>query len=254
MTIAKRALAVIACLLALMASGSPAIAASVPAEAQRYMLRGTEAVEMARKPADFAAAITEFSQAARLAPDWPDPYYNMGMVHHRLEKFEEAERNLKRYLELAPNAPDAAEVRTLLVKIEYRKERAQQARMDPANLVGTWETDKENGGDFYRFRVANSQGRVVAGLLPYAFTEQRGLANAPTMVPVKWDGTTLLIAKTHYFYCDRSVRLDSCPAEATLTLTLTAPDTLQGTLHIARDHTFPGSTETSQRRVWRKTR
>jgi tetratricopeptide (TPR) repeat protein len=244
---------ILTCLLLFL--GFAALAAPVPDDARRYMMRGMEAVEMARTPADFAAALEEYSRAAELAPDWADPYYNLGMIQNRLERYAEAVRNLRRYLELAPGAPDAAEVQNLLVRMEYRQERAEKARMDVTNLVGLWEPDADNGGAFYRFQLTQSQGRVLGGLRAYAFTEQRGLSAPPVMVPVQWDGTTLVIAHTRYFYCDRSVRSDCCPVDATLTLKLTAPDTLEGSLYTAayRDRSAPAP-EMTQKRVWKRQR
>jgi hypothetical protein len=41
-------------------------------EAKRYFDRGVAALEIATSPADWESAITEFKQAAVLAPDWPD--------------------------------------------------------------------------------------------------------------------------------------------------------------------------------------
>ena len=45
-----------------------------------------------------------------------------------------AVKNFRRYLELAPNSPDAGKVREEMIKIEYRAERIK----DLANLQGNW--------------------------------------------------------------------------------------------------------------------
>jgi tetratricopeptide (TPR) repeat protein len=78
---------------------------------------------MAKSPEDYAAAIEEFEQAARLAPGWPDPYYNLGLVQEKAGKFREAIVSLNRYLQLAPNAPDAAKIQEHIYKLEYKAER-----------------------------------------------------------------------------------------------------------------------------------
>ena len=44
-----------------------ALAAAVPEEAQRYMVRGLAALEMAKKNSDYSSAIKEFMKAAELA-------------------------------------------------------------------------------------------------------------------------------------------------------------------------------------------
>jgi tetratricopeptide (TPR) repeat protein len=55
-------------------------AQTVSDEARRSMLRGMAAVEMAKTPKDYERAIREFEQAAKLAPNWPDVYFNLGSV------------------------------------------------------------------------------------------------------------------------------------------------------------------------------
>jgi len=106
----------------LLAWVSVTLADTVSEEAQRYMARGFAAVEMAKTPKDFERAVREFEQAAQLAPNWPDVYFNLGSVQGKAGNYGEAMRHYKRYLELAPNAPDAAKVREEIYKLEYRAE------------------------------------------------------------------------------------------------------------------------------------
>ena len=115
----------IGCLIGVMillAWVSVTLADTVPEEAQRYMARGMAAVEMAKTPKDYERAVREFVQAAKLAPNWPDVYFNLGSVQAKAGNYGEAMRHYKRYLELAPNAPDAAKVREEIYKLEYRAE------------------------------------------------------------------------------------------------------------------------------------
>ena len=86
------------------------------------MARGMAAVEMAKTPKDYKRAVLEFEQAAKLAPNWPDVYFNLGSVQAKAGNYGEAMRHYKRYLELAPKAPDAAKVREEIYKLEYRAE------------------------------------------------------------------------------------------------------------------------------------
>jgi tetratricopeptide (TPR) repeat protein len=101
---------------------SVTLADTVPEEAQRYMARGMAAVEMAKTPMDYKRAVREFEQAAKLAPNWPDVYFNLGSVQVKAGNYGEAMRYYKRYLELVPKAPDAAKVREEIYKLEYRVE------------------------------------------------------------------------------------------------------------------------------------
>ncbi|MGA9108806.1 MAG: tetratricopeptide repeat protein [Smithella sp.] len=111
-----------------------ALAAAVPEEAQRYMVRGLAALEMAKKNSDYSSAIKEFMKAAELAPNWPDVYFNLGNALNQMGDMDGAVKNFRRYLELAPNSPDAGKVREEMIKIEYRAERIK----DLANLQGNW--------------------------------------------------------------------------------------------------------------------
>jgi tetratricopeptide (TPR) repeat protein len=86
------------------------------------MVRGEAAAEMAKSSGEYEQAIKEFQEAVRLAPTWSAPYYNLGLAQEKAEKFREAVASLKRYLQLAPNAPDADTVRTLVYKLEFKVE------------------------------------------------------------------------------------------------------------------------------------
>jgi uncharacterized protein (TIGR02145 family) len=112
----------------LLAWVSIALADTVSEEAQRYMVRGMAAVEMAKTPKDYIRAVNEFEQAAKLAPNWPDVYFNLGSVQAKAGNYGEAMRHYKRYLELAPNAPDSAKVREEIYKLEYRAEEPERLR------------------------------------------------------------------------------------------------------------------------------
>jgi ankyrin repeat protein len=96
---------------------------NVSDEARRYFDRGLAAVEKAKAPVDYEAAIEEFEQAARLAPDWPEVYYNLGLIQEKAEKYGDAVKNLRQYLMLVPDASDAESVKSLINKLEYMAEK-----------------------------------------------------------------------------------------------------------------------------------
>ena len=118
----------------LLAWVSVTLADTVPEEAQRYMARGMAAVEMAKSASDYALAAKEFEQAAKLAPDWPDIYYNLGTVQYKAGDITSAIKSFQRYLDLAPKSPDAAKVRDEIFKLEYRRDREKLA----TTLEGIW--------------------------------------------------------------------------------------------------------------------
>jgi len=221
------------------------------------MDRAQAAIEMAKTPGDLEDAIREFQQAATLAPNWPDPYYQMGMLQDKLERYDDALKNLRRNLQLDPQAANAPQVIQHINKIEYKKEKAEKARLDPRNLVGVWWVNgetKEGSGLFSRFEIRNNNGVVEGALRAYSYTEQRGLSCWPKFVPIQWDGQKLLVPHTRYFYCDTSVQKDCCGTDASLSLAMIAKDTLKGTLRIAsfKDRDGIVSPETVQEFVWKR--
>jgi hypothetical protein len=140
---------------------------TVSEEAKRHFDRGMAAVEMAKTAEDYAPAIKEFEQAAKLAPDWPDIYYNLGKVQEKAEKYSDAITNLKQYLRLAPNASDAETVKTLINKLEYRAEK--QAKV--SDLGGTWK-NKDTGNEYQiavtrgnLFEAVNKNGWKIRGVM-----------------------------------------------------------------------------------------
>jgi tetratricopeptide (TPR) repeat protein len=126
---------------------STANAQTIPEEARRHMIRGQAAVEMAKSPDDYDSAIAEFQKAIELAPEWPNPYYNLGLAQEMSGKYKEAVASLEQYLILAPNASDEAIVQERIYKLEYK---AEQILTTPEiiEVLGSfagWETDRLQG-------------------------------------------------------------------------------------------------------------
>lgn len=150
------------------------LAQDIPEEARRHMIRGRAAVEMAKAPEQYRMAIVEFEQAVRLAPHWADAFFNLALAQARLGDLGSAIGNYRRYVELAPNAPDAQKVRDDIVKLEYQLE----VKSKVASLAGRWYVvgswtayvDVSMNGDSFeaiengRIRYAGSvAGNIVQG-------------------------------------------------------------------------------------------
>lgn len=125
---------------------------AVPAEARRHFVRAQAAVEMAKAEQEFAEAASEFEKGLRIAPWHADAYYNLGLVQEKAGQFLAASRNLKLYLQAAPNAAERQSVQDRIIALEYKHERRTQADADQTRLrglSGTWTRDANT-----RYRVA----------------------------------------------------------------------------------------------------
>jgi len=76
---------------------------AMPEEVRRYMVQA-EALVRAQDP-DRASCL--YVQALELAPWWPEGHYNLALYMAALDEFDGAIIEMKRYLALSPDAPDA---------------------------------------------------------------------------------------------------------------------------------------------------
>lgn len=100
---------------------------AVPEEARHMSQRAQAFIKFAQDSTGFAKAAAELEGALRLAPWWPEAYFNMGLVQEKLGAPAEAARNLKLYLLAEPGASDAENVRRKLVELEVQQELKQTA-------------------------------------------------------------------------------------------------------------------------------
>lgn len=75
----------------------------LPEEARRYNVQAMAAV----RDKQFSEAAGFYADASKIAPWWPDWHFNRALVLAELNRFEEASREMKRYLQLVPGAPNA---------------------------------------------------------------------------------------------------------------------------------------------------
>ena len=184
--------------------------------ARRFFDRGMAAVEMAKSNADYEDAIKEFEQAVRLAPNWPDVYYNLGMVQNKLERFDEALKNLKSYLRLAPDAQDSQAVKQLINKIEYKKEKVGKSKATLRALTLPGRLRKVSGDSPPtwpgEFRLIND--KLEAAIY---------LRTGKTWIPVAFDGKHMTCEFT-WHHCGFE-RHNGCPyrVEVTSEIVSTSP-------------------------------
>lgn len=161
-------------------------AQNISDEAMHHFDRGQAAVEMAKSPTDYEDAIKEFEKAATLAPDWPDVYYNLGLIQEKLRKYDDAIKNLTKYLELSPNASDVREVKRFIAEIEYKMEKAKAEYDKIKDFIGTWLTTGQASSSF----VFTAKKGVLIAKSSFGMG-----ATSPKFVSTQVDGKNLKLGK-----------------------------------------------------------
>lgn len=134
---------------------------AVPDEASKYMDRGVAAIEGAKGEGDFRAASIEFGKAVNLAPWLGDAYRNLAIAQDKSGQYDAAIKNLRLYLLTSPSPADEAWAKSLINKVEYRKEKAAM-ESSPAAMA---EKKRQEEGAFlkkidgarYRYRHADNR-------------------------------------------------------------------------------------------------
>lgn len=111
---------ILAASCALVASTVPAHAGVTTRAAQRYFEQG----ELLFKQGQFSAALREYQRAFDAEP-LPELLYNIGQCYRNLLDYDHAILNFRTYLSLLPNAPDRAEVESLIENLEDRIARGE---------------------------------------------------------------------------------------------------------------------------------
>lgn len=147
--------------LAAMLVGGRASAGEPAEEGRRHFLRGLAAIEMAKDDTDLALAADEFREAVAIDPGMAGGWFNLGAVEVKLGRYEDAITHYQRYLEVAPQAEDAARVRDELVKIEFRMERKKAAQARAGQWIGSDGTFYEVTVEGDRLSLHTSQRNVT---------------------------------------------------------------------------------------------
>ena len=119
---------------------------AVPEEARKYMDRGVAAFEGAKTEEDFRAASAEFLKAVNLAPWLGDAYRNLAIARDKSGQYDAALNNLRLYLLTSPSPADEAWAKSLINKVEYRKEKAAK-ESSPAAMT---EKKRQEEGAFLK--------------------------------------------------------------------------------------------------------
>jgi hypothetical protein len=79
-----------------------------------YLYARGEVYRLRAKDDDLDASIADFTAAAAAGGEPPQTHRSLGLVHRARKELPEAKASFQRYLELDPQAPDAAMIKTYL--------------------------------------------------------------------------------------------------------------------------------------------
>lgn len=75
----------------------------LPEEARRYAIQAADAAKGTR----YEDAVAAYEKAFEVAPWWPEGHYNCALMHGALEQYGQAITEMRKYLLLVPDAPNA---------------------------------------------------------------------------------------------------------------------------------------------------
>jgi hypothetical protein len=91
----------------------------IPDNIKDKIANGIKALENSKAPEDMDKAAKEFSEAVVIAPESPDAHYYLGKTLSMMQgKAGKAVEELKRYLELSPNAPEKEQITKEIGQLE----------------------------------------------------------------------------------------------------------------------------------------
>ncbi|MBN2419870.1 MAG: tetratricopeptide repeat protein [Deltaproteobacteria bacterium] len=203
--------------------------AEISEDARRHFDRGAIAVEVAETDQDLETAVKEFQAAIRLAPEWPDAHYNLAVIYEKLARLGDAAFEFRRYIELAPKAADAVEIKSRINKLEFLIERESEKARIPDLLEGEWNGAMAFcGGHRTSLKFYNWGNGEVSVELPINWNANPGVATDTQRLPVEIKGnkvkfsfrSKLVVPQVMTSYCDIEYELS-----------LVEPSVLKGDIH-----------------------
>ena len=105
---------------------------SIPEEARRHFVMGETMFKEAKNVDAFTQAVAEFTEAARLAPQWPDARYDLALAKEAAGNYSGAMADLKLYLQFKLSDAEARTAQDKIYAIEAKQKMAVDAANTPA--------------------------------------------------------------------------------------------------------------------------
>ena len=91
----------------------------LPEEARKFRVLAEDAIKEKR----FEDAAGYYERGLRIEPMWPEGHYNLALLDGELKKYAQAASHMRLYLEMVPNAKDAAAARDKVIIWEEKAKR-----------------------------------------------------------------------------------------------------------------------------------
>lgn len=98
-------------------------------------------------PEDYDFAVQHLTSIIQFYPDWPEPYYTLGILLEKQGRYDEAAEALRTYLALKPNAQNAGQITQMIDKLDAKARRGLDLEAVTEILVGL--DDKNEWGRAY---------------------------------------------------------------------------------------------------------
>ncbi len=99
-------------------AGTGEVKPDLPEQARRHMVRGKAKI----KTAGFVGAAEEMTSAIRIAPWWPEAYYNLGLMQERAGEYGKAMDSYELYLSSGPPEAEAQALQAKIYELEVVEE------------------------------------------------------------------------------------------------------------------------------------
>jgi len=110
---------IISLVLSIGINGFVAAQKEIPDKIKDKIVNGIKYLENSKVPEDMDKAAKEFTEAATIAPEYPDVHYYLGKTLSMMQgNAGKAVRELKKYIELYPDAPDREKVNGEIALLE----------------------------------------------------------------------------------------------------------------------------------------
>jgi tetratricopeptide (TPR) repeat protein len=111
----------------------------LPEDAHKFKVQA----EFAVQEKQFDKAVELYGKALEIAPWWPEGHFNRALILGETEKYRDAMREMKRYLILMPDAPDARAAQDKIYQWESAAPDSEEIKkyawlLGQWNVAGSW--------------------------------------------------------------------------------------------------------------------